>query len=109
VQAELYLDVPLDVLVERLAGRWVCRVCQASYHEQFHRRARDGRTWTSCRGELYQRTDDGRDVVENRVSVYCRGTQPVLEHYAAHGIMGPSLALVRSRRSEPTCGGLWTR
>jgi adenylate kinase len=88
VQAALYLDVPLDVLVERLAGRWVCRVCQASYHEQFHP-ARDGRTCTSCRGELHQRTDDRRDVVKNRVAVYLRETQPVLEHYAAQGIYRP--------------------
>ena len=85
VRAALYLDVPLDVLVERLAGRWMCRVCQATYHERFRPGAVSGACKT-CAGELYQRTDDRPDVVANRVPVYLRETRPVLAHYAELGV-----------------------
>ena len=35
VRAVLYLDVPKDTLVARLAGRWICGNCQNTYHERF--------------------------------------------------------------------------
>jgi adenylate kinase len=34
-----------------------------------------------CDGDLYQRTDDQREVVANRVTVYLRDTLPVVERY----------------------------
>src|SRR5579859_6690941 len=82
VRIAIYVDVPTDVLVERLAGRWMCRVCQASYHEIFAAPKSDG-VCDSCSGELYQRADDKREVVANRVAVYLRDTLPVVEHYDA--------------------------
>ncbi len=86
VRSAIYVEVPTDVLVERLAGRWLCRECQASYHEVFNRPVRTG-VCDTCRGELYQRTDDKREVVANRVAVYLRDTLPVVEHYAQLGIL----------------------
>ncbi len=86
VSAALYLEVPMAVLVERLAGRWMCRDCQASYHELFNPSARAGEC-DSCGGLLYQREDDKRDVVENRVNVYLRQTVPVIDYYTTHGIL----------------------
>jgi adenylate kinase len=44
-------------------------------------------TCNTCDGELYQRTDDKREVVANRVSVYLRDTMPVVERYAAKRIL----------------------
>src|SRR5206468_2335199 len=35
VRTAIYVDVPTNVLIERLAGRWLCRTCQASYHSVF--------------------------------------------------------------------------
>jgi adenylate kinase len=86
VRAAIYVDVPMDVLVDRLAGRWLCRVCQASYHEVF----KPSRVVGRCdldRGELYQRSDDRRDVVSKRVAVYLRDTLPVVEHYERLGVL----------------------
>ena len=40
-----------------------------------------------CSGELYQRTDDKREVVANRVSVYLRDTLPVVDHFEGQGIL----------------------
>ena len=36
IRVAVYVDVPTNVLVERLAGRWMCRGCQASFHELFN-------------------------------------------------------------------------
>ena len=78
--------VPTPALVERLAGRWLCRGCQASYHETFSPPSQPGEC-DVCGGELYQRTDDTREVVANRVEVYLRDTLPVVERYARQGIL----------------------
>lgn len=86
IRRAIYVDVPTPVLVERLAGRWLCRDCQASYHENFHPPAQSG-VCDRCSGELYQRTDDKREVVANRVNVYLRDTLPVVDRYDAQGIL----------------------
>jgi adenylate kinase len=85
VGAALYLDVPRAALVDRLAGRWMCGTCQATYHEQFNPPAIEN-TCNVCEAPLYQRPDDRREVVENRVEVYLRETLPVVEHYQAQGL-----------------------
>jgi adenylate kinase len=86
VQAAVYLGVPKQVLVDRLSGRRICRECQATYHERFNPSA-TGSSCAACGGELYQRPDDSREVVENRVEVYLRETHPVIEHYKALGVL----------------------
>ncbi|MBV9169219.1 MAG: adenylate kinase [Chloroflexi bacterium] len=86
VRAAIYFEVPLEVLIDRLAGRWLCRRCQASYHEVYRQPERNG-TCDRCQGELYQRSDDKREVVANRVSVYLRDTLPVVERYEQRGLL----------------------
>ena len=80
------MDVPTNVLIERLAGRWMCPGCQASYHEVFNPPSAAS-TCDTCSGELYQRADDKREVVANRVEVYLRDTLPVVERYERQGIL----------------------
>jgi adenylate kinase len=82
----IYVDVPTDVLVERLGGRWMCRVCQTAYHQVFNPPTVAG-VCSACGGELYQRPDDKREVVSNRVTVYMRDTLPVIEHYGFEGVL----------------------
>jgi adenylate kinase len=86
IRVAIYVDVPTDVLVERLAGRWICRDCQATFHELFSPPAVTG-TCDRCTGELYQRSDDKREVVANRVSVYLRDTLPLVERYERKSIL----------------------
>lgn len=82
----IYVEVPTEVLVEQLAGRWMCRVCQASYHEIFNPPTVAG-VCRACGGELYQRADDKREVVSHRVGVYMRDTLPVIQRYASDGLL----------------------
>jgi len=86
IRVAVYVEVPKDVLVERLAGRWMCRGCQATFHELFNPPT-SATECDLCHGELYQRSDDKREVVANRVAVYLRDTLPVIERYERQGVL----------------------
>ncbi len=84
VSAALFLTVSTEVLVERIAGRWLCPTCQATYPSHSSAPPGDGRC-VACRDELYQRSDDRPEVVQHRIEVYLDSTMPVIDHYAERG------------------------
>jgi adenylate kinase len=73
----LDIVVPEDVLVQRLATRRICSKCGAYAAP----------AWTTacgkCGGALVTRVDDGIEIVRERLKVYQRQTQPLVEYYAA--------------------------
>ncbi|MFM7299316.1 MAG: adenylate kinase family protein, partial [Planctomycetota bacterium] len=82
----LNLSVADAALIERLTGRWTCKACSHVHHERFSPPAKAG-LCDKCGGTLYQRTDDSREVVEKRLSVYREQTRPVEAHYRARGVL----------------------
>ncbi len=82
----LYLEVPFEILVERAAGRWTCRTCQATYNYRVNPPQRPG-ICDLDGGELYQREDDRVDVVSERIKVYLQDTVPVVDYYRERGIL----------------------
>lgn len=86
VRRAVYLEVSRDVLTDRLSGRWTCPNCQTTYHELFNP-SPAGKMCGRCGGELYQREDDRREAVENRINVYLRDTTPVIDHYSSMGVL----------------------
>ena len=78
--------VPRQDLVARLSGRWVCRSCQAMYHELFNPSKQLGRC-DACQGELYQRNDDKAETVNARLEVYERATAPLLSYYQDRSLL----------------------
>lgn len=82
----LYINVPEEELLRRLAGRWLCRNCQSAYHEEFSP-PRTAKECDKCGGELYQRTDDEPDSVKVRIQVYLEETQPLIGYYSDTGIL----------------------
>jgi adenylate kinase len=82
----LFLDVPIDVLVERLSGRRICIGCQGTFHVALQPLPFDG-TCPHCGDHLVQRPDDVPSVVTRRVSVYQEQTSPVLDYYRARGVL----------------------
>jgi adenylate kinase len=86
VAAVIDLEVDEASLVERLAGRRTCPACQASYHVQFHA-PRVAGVCDVCGARLAQRPDDQPAVVRNRVQVYLRQTAPLIDYYAARGVL----------------------
>jgi adenylate kinase len=80
------LEVSDEAVIERLAGRRVCRDCQAMYHIAFSPSSVEGKC-DRCGGELYRRTDDEPDTVRNRLFVYYKQTAPLVGYYFAHGVL----------------------
>jgi adenylate kinase len=80
------LEVSDDALINRLAGRRVCRDCQAMYHVAFNPPAVEAKC-DKCAGELYLRADDVPDTVRNRLFVYYKQTAPLIGYYYAHGVL----------------------
>jgi adenylate kinase len=86
LKAALYLQVPVDMLIERAAGRWTCRTCQATYNYRVKPPSCQGRCDLDD-GELYQREDDQLGVVTERIKVYIQDTIPVVGYYRQRGIL----------------------
>jgi adenylate kinase len=82
----IYFDVAEPELVRRLTGRRVCRGCGHSFHVVSNPPRREG-VCDACGGELYQRVDDSESTVLNRLGVYRTQTAPLLEWYAARGLL----------------------
>jgi adenylate kinase len=82
----IYLEVPFDILVDRAANRWTCRVCQATYNYRVNPPRRAG-VCDLDGGELFQRADDRLDVVSERIKVYIQDTVPVVDYYRERGIL----------------------
>ncbi|HMK46886.1 MAG TPA: adenylate kinase [Methanocella sp.] len=86
LDAVINIDVGSNELVRRLSGRRVCKSCAASYHVAFHPPKVEG-VCNACGGELYQRDDDREEAIKNRLTVYKKQTEPVLEYYKKKGIL----------------------
>ncbi|HEU4758870.1 MAG TPA: adenylate kinase [Dehalococcoidia bacterium] len=80
----VYIEVPTDELVRRLAGRWTCPQCGAVYHETSNPPARAG-VCDSCGARLYQREDDRPEVVRTRLEVNLAQLEPLLRYYGEQG------------------------
>jgi adenylate kinase len=86
ISAVPYIAVPDEVLVERLSGRWLCRVCGKSYHTLFNPPQRPG-VCDEDGGELYQRDDDKPETVRHRLKVYWEQTSPLIDYYRRRGVL----------------------
>lgn len=84
--AVVHIDVPRDVLMERLTGRLVCPNCGATYHRTFNPPKND-MICDVCGTEVVQRSDDTPAAVEKRLSIYFEQTQPVLDYYRDSGLL----------------------
>jgi len=80
IDKAIYIEVPNEELVKRLSGRWLCRVCQTPYHIISSPPKTPGKC-DKCGGELYQRSDDREETVNDRLSVFFAQTVPILDYY----------------------------
>ena len=82
IDAAINLDVPDEILVNRLSGRRVCPACGAPYHVDRLNGATDCK---ACDTPLIQRDDDKPETVLNRLKVYHQKTAPLIDHYQSQG------------------------
>lgn len=87
LDAVVEIHVPSEILVERLAGRYMCRSCGATYHKIFNPTKVEG-TCDRCGGhEFYQREDDKPETVKNRLAVNIKSSEPILSYYKDQGLL----------------------
>ena len=86
VDMALNIDVPFDEIVERIANRRSCKGCSEIYNVVFNPPKQEGKC-DKCGGELYQREDQKPEVVENRLQVYSKTAEELINHYKNANIL----------------------
>jgi len=86
IDAVLSIEVEDSAIEKRMGGRRVCESCGASYHIE-HKKPKSDGVCDSCGGNLILRADDAPETVRARLAVYHEQTEPLVEFYAAKGIL----------------------
>ena len=79
------IEVPLELVTQRLSARRVCQECGNIYTET-DVEAISG-TCSNCGGDVIQRADDEPTAIRTRLETYERDTAPLLDFYASRGLL----------------------
>jgi len=82
----LLITAPVESLIERLAGRWICKAQGHAFHEHFNQPREKG-ICDIDGSDLYQREDDKAETVLNRIEVYQNQTAPLIQYYQERGLL----------------------
>jgi adenylate kinase len=79
IDVVLDLEVPTEIVLERIAGRRVCENCGATYHVT----KPPTHDWTCdvCGGRVVQRDDDTEEAIQRRLELYEEETRPIIDFY----------------------------
>ena len=80
VDGALYLRVPDEVVISRLASRLTCGDCGASFSDVTKLPRQEG-ICDSCNGPLSRRGDDSAHMVRQRLAVYANAAAPLIAYY----------------------------
>jgi adenylate kinase len=83
----ILMEVDEAALIDRLAGRFTCGDCGASYHERNHRPQVEGVCDGCGSSNLVHRADDRPEAVGTRFAAYRNQTAPILPYYRARGVL----------------------
>ena len=86
VRSAVLIDVPDEIIQDRIAGRRTCPKCKAGYHVRNLPPKVEG-ICDHCGEKLVIRKDDNPDTVRDRLVVYHRETEPLIEFYKAKGLL----------------------
>lgn len=80
--AVVNIDVPDELLMDRLTGRRVCPKCAGTFHIS---KLADPTICPVCGDALIHRNDDKPETIANRLSVYHAQTAPLIGYYTDNG------------------------
>ncbi|HCB63841.1 MAG TPA: adenylate kinase [Fusobacteria bacterium] len=83
VDKVLFLELDDDKILERILNRWYCEEHGSTRILSGTREEVEG----MCRGKLSKRSDDTEEVVKNRINVYKKETQPLIDIYEKRGVL----------------------
>ncbi len=86
VKSAVLVDVPDEIIADRIAGRRTCPKCKAGYHVTNLPPKVEG-VCDHCGVALIIRKDDNPDTVKDRLVVYHRETEPLIAFYEQKGIL----------------------
>ncbi|ATD53958.1 adenylate kinase [Clostridium chauvoei] len=86
IDTALLIEVPMEFILERMTGRRVCPSCGASYHIKFNPPTIAGKC-DVCGSDVIQRKDDSEETVSERLDVYERQTQPLIDFYKERNLL----------------------
>ena len=84
VNAVVYLNVPRQEILQRLAGRYICRAHQHVYNIYTRPPKKPG-ICDLDGSELYQRSDDVGEAVQRRLDIFFNQTIRLLDYYRQQG------------------------
>ena len=84
VRSAVLVDVPDEIIADRIAGRRTCPKCKAGYHVKALPPKVEG-ICDKCGAALTVRKDDNPETVRDRLVVYHRETEPLVAFYEAKG------------------------
>ena len=80
------IEVPDQVIIDRMGGRRACVSCGATYHIVNIPPKKEG-ICDKCGSELILRDDDKPETVKHRLDVYHEQTQPLIDYYKKMGTL----------------------
>ncbi len=90
------LVIPEDILIEKACARRVCKDCGDIYNIANINRSgvrmppmppkQEGQC-DQCQGELMQRADDNEQTIKDRLEIYKKETQPLIDFYNELGLL----------------------
>ena len=79
--------INIEILMQRLTGRIICRNCGSTYHKTNNPPKVEGTCDRCGSHDFYQREDDKPETVENRIQINIEQSKPILNYYKAKGIL----------------------
>lgn len=86
LDAAVELEIEDEVVVSRLTSRRVCKACGEIFNTVLKPTKVEG-VCDKCGGEVIQRDDDKEEVIRKRLSVFHEQTAPIVDYYAAKGVL----------------------
>jgi adenylate kinase len=81
----LDLEVPEEVVVDRISKRRVCGDCGTNYSTDTP--PRYDATCDNCGGEVVQRDDDTEEAIRHRLRLYAEQTEPLIAWYQERDLL----------------------
>lgn len=86
LDAAVNLDVPREVILDRLTTRRTCVDCGAIYNVKSMPPKVEG-VCDKCGGKVVQRDDETEEAISNRLDVYNEKTAPLVDFYKGEGML----------------------
>ena len=86
IRSVVLVDVPDEIIADRIAGRRTCPKCKAGYHVKALPPKVEG-VCDVCGEKLVIRKDDNPETVKDRLVVYHRETEPLIAFYEKKGLL----------------------